>query len=137
VIDSEIEEAEWAKVRYEQLNLISEKRIDVICHHQLYQKTMGKAYDKKVRPRLFQERDLVLKKILSLPGEDHNKWTLNYEGPYVVKKAFSGEALKLSRMDVEDLARPVHSDSAKRYYVWCVHLVSQINKAKFGHDFFV
>ena len=48
LIDSELEEVEWAKVRYEQLNLISEKRIAVICHHQLYQIRMAKSYDKKV-----------------------------------------------------------------------------------------
>jgi hypothetical protein len=117
LMDSELEEAEWAKVRYEQLNLIGEKRIAAICHHQLYQKRMAKAYDKKVRPRLFQEGDLVLKKILSLPEEDQSKWAPNYEGPYVVRKAFSGGALKLARMDGGDLARPVNSDSVKRYYV--------------------
>jgi hypothetical protein len=116
LMDSELEEAEWAKVRHEQLNLISEKRMAAICHHQLYQKRMAKAYDKKVRPRLFQEGDLVLKKILSLPGDDQSKWAPNYEGPYIVKKAFSGGALKLARMDGEDLARPVNSDSVKRYY---------------------
>lgn len=60
-------------MRYEQLNLISEKRIAAICHHQLYQKRMAKVYDKKVKPCLFQEGDLVLKKILSLPGEDPSK----------------------------------------------------------------
>ena len=117
LIDSELQEADWAKVRYEQLNLISERRIAAICHHQLYQNRMAKAYDKKVRPRVFQEGDLVLKKLLSLSGEDRSKWAPNYEGPYVVRKAFSGGALKLSRMDGEDLARPVNSDSVKRYYV--------------------
>ena len=117
LIDSELQEADWAKVRYEQLNLISERRIAAICHHQLYQNRMAKAYDKKVRPRVFQEGDLVLKKLLSLPGEDRSKWAPNYEGPYVVRKAFSGGALKLSRMDGEDLPRPVNSDSVKRYYV--------------------
>jgi TPP-dependent trihydroxycyclohexane-1,2-dione (THcHDO) dehydratase len=117
LMDSELEEAKWVKVRYEQLNLISEKRIVAICHHQLYQKRMVKAYNKKVRPRVFQEKDLVLKKLLSLPGENHNKWAPNYEGPYIVKKAFSGGALKLSRIDGEDLTRPMNSDSVKRYYV--------------------
>ncbi|XP_073262363.1 uncharacterized protein [Populus alba] len=38
LMDSELEEAEWAKVRYKQLNLISKKRIAATCHHQLYQK---------------------------------------------------------------------------------------------------
>jgi hypothetical protein len=36
LMDSKLEEVEWVKVRYEQLNLISEKRIAVICHNQLY-----------------------------------------------------------------------------------------------------
>jgi len=78
---------------------------------------MAKAYDKKVRPHMFYEGDQVLKKLLSLLGENQSKWAPNYEGPYVVKKAFSGGALQLSRMDGEDLARPVNSDSVKRYYV--------------------
>jgi hypothetical protein len=50
LINSKLENVEWAKVRYEQLNLISEKRLAAICHHQLYQKRMAKSYDKKVRP---------------------------------------------------------------------------------------
>ena len=65
LIDFELEKVEWAKVRYEQLNLISEKRIAAICHHQLYQIRMAKSYNKKVQPRGFHEGDLVLKKILS------------------------------------------------------------------------
>ena len=116
LLDSKLEKVEWAKVRYEQLNLISEKRIATICHHHLYQRRMAKSYDKKVRPRGFHEGDLVLKKILPLPGKDQSKWAPNCEGPYVVKKAFSGGALLLSRMDGEDLVRPVNSDSVRKYY---------------------
>ena len=33
VINFKLEEAEWMKVRYEQLNLVKEKRIAAICHH--------------------------------------------------------------------------------------------------------
>ena len=120
LIDSELEEVEWAKVRYEQLNLTSEKRIAAICHHQLYKRRMAKSYDKKVRPWGFHEGDLVLKKILPLPGEDQSKWAPNYEGLYMVKKAFLGGASLLSRMDGEDLVRPVNSDSVKKYYAWCI-----------------
>ena len=42
----ELEEAEWVQARYEQLNLIEEKRMKAICHGQLYQKRMMKAHDK-------------------------------------------------------------------------------------------
>ena len=59
----ELEEAEWIQARCEQLNLIEERRIKAICHGQLYQKRITRAYDKKIRPRQFQEGELVLKRI--------------------------------------------------------------------------
>ena len=49
----ELEEVEWVQARYEQLNLIEEKRMKAICHGQLYQKRMMRAHDKKIRPRQF------------------------------------------------------------------------------------
>jgi hypothetical protein len=42
---------------------------------------MAKAYDKKVRPRVFYEEDLVLRKILHLPREDWSKWATSYKRP--------------------------------------------------------
>ena len=59
----ELEEAEWVQARYEQLNLIEEKRIKAIYHGQLYQRRMMRAHDKKIWPRQFQEGELVLKRI--------------------------------------------------------------------------
>ena len=112
--NAELDESDWAKVRFEQLNLVDEKRLAAICHHQLYQSRIARAYNKKVKPRIFKEGDLVLKKISI--REDQSKWTPNYEGPYVVKKAFSGGALILTSMDGEDLPRPVNSDVVKKYY---------------------
>ena len=44
----ELEEAEWVQARYEQLNLIEEKRMKAIYHGQLYQKRMMRAHDKKI-----------------------------------------------------------------------------------------
>jgi len=75
---------------------------------------MAKAYNKNVRPRVFKEGDLILKKISLVSREYQSKWTLNYEGPYVVKKAFSEGALILTNMDVEDLHRLVNSNVVKK-----------------------
>jgi hypothetical protein len=33
LMESELEEVDWVKMRYEQLNLINEKRLAIICHH--------------------------------------------------------------------------------------------------------
>jgi hypothetical protein len=114
--DAELDESEWARLRFEQPNLIDERRLVAICHHQLYQSRIAKAYNKKVKPRVFKEGDLVLRKISLALGEDQSKWAPNYEGPYVVKKAFSGGALILTNMDGKDLPRPVNSDVVKKYY---------------------
>lgn len=103
-------------MRFNQLNLIEEKHMAVICHIQLYQRRLKKAFDKKVRPRLFEEGDLVLRKILPIHKGPRIKWTPNYEGPYVVKNDFSDGALILTTMDGTELPRPVNSDAVKKYY---------------------
>ena len=110
LMEAKLEEAEWVQARLDQLNLIEEKRIAALCHGQLYQQRMRTAFDKKVRHREFKQGDLVLKKILPIQTDPRGKWTPTYDGPYVVKKAFSGGALILTNMDGEDLRNPVNSD---------------------------
>ena len=78
---------------------------------------MKRAFDKKVRPRIFKEVDLVLKKILPPRLDSRGKWTPNYEGPYIVKTTFSGGGLILTTMDWEELLHPANSDAVKKYYV--------------------
>ncbi|WJX23763.1 hypothetical protein P8452_12952 [Trifolium repens] len=117
LMEAELSEAEWCQSRYDQLNLIEEKCMTALCHSQLYQKRMKQAFDRKVRPHEFKEGDLVLKKILSLQQDSRGKWTPNYEGPYVVKRAFSGGAMTLATMDGDELPRPVNADAVKKYFV--------------------
>jgi len=47
LIDAELEESEWAKLKFKQLNLIIKKRLAIIFHHQLYQNRMARAYKKR------------------------------------------------------------------------------------------
>ncbi|EOY21330.1 RNA-directed DNA polymerase (Reverse transcriptase), Ribonuclease H, putative [Theobroma cacao] len=112
----QLEEAEWVNTRYEQLNLIEEKRLTALCHGQLYQKRMMKAYGKKVHPRQFQEGKLILKRILPNQQDPRGKWTLNWEGPFVVKKVFSRGTLILAEMDRREFSNPVNADAVKKYF---------------------
>ena len=114
LMEAKLTDAEWVQSRYDQLNLIEEKRLTAMCHGQLYQQRMKKAFDKKVKPRVFREGDLVLKKVSSFAPNSRGKWTPNYEGLYVIKRAFSGGALILTTMDGEDFTRPVNSDAVKK-----------------------
>ena len=77
---------------------------------------MMRAHDKKVRPRQFRERDFVLKKILPNQQDQRGKWAPNWDGPYVVKRAFLEGALILTEMDRNDLPSPINSDAVKKYY---------------------
>ncbi|XP_070025431.1 uncharacterized protein [Nicotiana sylvestris] len=61
VAEVEIEDDEWVKTRLEQLSLINEKRLAAVCHGQLYQKRMARAYNQKVHPRMFEVGQQVLK----------------------------------------------------------------------------
>ncbi|PKI70851.1 hypothetical protein CRG98_008742 [Punica granatum] len=62
LVESKLKEVEWAKQRYEQLNLIDEKRLTALCHGQCYQQRMARTFNKKVCPREFSLGDLVLRK---------------------------------------------------------------------------
>nr|XP_025886728.1 uncharacterized protein LOC112941457 [Solanum lycopersicum] len=55
IVEGEIDDDEWIKTRLEQLSFIDKKRLTSVCHGQLFQKRMSRAYNKKVRPRHFEE----------------------------------------------------------------------------------
>ena len=98
-------------------------------HGQLYQRWIERAYMKKVWPRKFKEGDLVLKKRNQAISDARGKFAPNYEGPYVVKQAFSEGALILADMDEENLPALVNSDSVVKYYAWCTHQNCGIDKS--------
>ncbi|KAI5397768.1 hypothetical protein KIW84_063547 [Lathyrus oleraceus] len=71
LMEAKLTEAEWCQTRYDQLNLIEEKRLTVMCHGQLYQHRMKKAFDKKVRPRVFREGGALI--LTTMDGEEFTR----------------------------------------------------------------
>ena len=61
LVETKVLEEDWAKVRYEQLALLDEKRARAQYHTQGYQKRIFRTFNKKVKPRNLKEGDLVLK----------------------------------------------------------------------------
>ena len=57
----------------------------------------------------------MLEKIMSFNTDSRGKWTPNFEGPYVVNKAFFGGALILETMVGEEFPRPMNADEVKKY----------------------
>ncbi|XP_059285632.1 uncharacterized protein LOC132039106 [Lycium ferocissimum] len=115
--EAELDDAKWIRKRHEQLALIDEKRMIAVCHGQLYQQRMARAFNKHVRTRLFQAGQLVLKRIFPNQEEYKRKFAPNWQGPYMVRKVLSGGAVFLAEMDCQEWPRAINSDALKRYYV--------------------
>ena len=114
--DAGLNKDDWIQTRLDQLNLIDEKRFIAVCHGQMYQKQMIKAFNKKVIQQVYQVGDLVIKRIILPQGDPRGKWTPTYEGPFVVKNIFSSGCMILTTIDGDDLPHPANADIVKRYY---------------------
>ncbi|XP_016549459.2 uncharacterized protein LOC107849387 [Capsicum annuum] len=75
--ESGLSNEEWVCGHYEQLMLIDEKRMIVVCHGQLYQHRMIRSFNKKVRARTFEVGQLVLKCIFPHQEEYKGKFASN------------------------------------------------------------
>lgn len=58
----------------------------------------------------------MLKRNYVIHSDPRGKWTPNYEGSFIIEKAFSGGAIILTTMDREDFPSPVNVDIVKKYY---------------------
>ena len=118
-MESRLSEADWIRQRYDQLNLINERRLEALDRLQVYQRRMARAYNKKVRnvdPPL-KAGDFVLKLLKETHSDPRGKFRPNWEGPYVIKKVLQKGAVRLMDMDGNEFINPVNVDKLRRYYV--------------------
>ena len=93
------------------------KRLTAVCHGQLYHKKMARAYNKKVRPKHFEEGQLVLRRILPHHAKTKAKCSPNWRGPFVVKRVLPNSALYLADIEGKVTETIVNVDVVKRYYI--------------------
>ncbi|XP_069147690.1 uncharacterized protein [Solanum lycopersicum] len=115
--EAKLSNVEWVSKRIDQLTFIDEKRVVVVCHGQLYQQRMIHTFQKRVRARIFEVGQLILKRMFPHQDEYKGKFAPNYQGPYMVRKVLSEGALVLSEMDGTAWPKPINSDVVKRYYM--------------------
>ncbi|XP_070010852.1 uncharacterized protein [Nicotiana sylvestris] len=111
--EAELNDAEWVKSRYEQLALIDGKRMNAVCHSQLYHNRMFKAFNKRFKPRQFTPGQLVLKKIFPHQDESKGKFSPNWQGSYIIHRVLTGGSLILAEMDGEVWPKTINSDVVK------------------------
>ncbi|RVW89168.1 Retrovirus-related Pol polyprotein from transposon 17.6 [Vitis vinifera] len=116
-LEKQISKTEWAQARFDQLNLLDERRLRAANHVQVYQRKMARAFKKRVKPRPLQKGDLVLLILRGLIGDPRGKFRPSWSGPYVIRELTPEGAAWLTDLDGNQFFEPTNVDQLKKYYV--------------------
>jgi hypothetical protein len=101
---------------------VTDKRMRALKEIEKDKARVVRAYNKKVRPKLFQVGELVWKMILLLGTKDtkFGKWSPSWEGPYKIVKVIAGNSNMMESLQGSCLPRALNGRYLKKYYpsVW-------------------
>ena len=82
-----------------------------------YQRRLANSYNKRVKPRVFQPGDLVLRKVFENTADPTaGKFQPNWEGPYVVTLPGGSGSYAIDKTDGTPIPRMSNAMHLKRYY---------------------
>ena len=90
-IQEDLSNEDNVHLRLEKLKALDKKRLEAQQRLECYQARVSRAFNKKVRPRSFQARDLVL--------VERRPIITKWDGPYVVQEIYTNGAYKLIAED--------------------------------------
>jgi hypothetical protein len=79
---------------------------------------VARAYNKKVKPKKFQVRDLVWEAVLPLGTKDaaYGKCSPNWHGPYRVDQVLPGNTYMLEELDGVKFPVAINGQQLKKYF---------------------
>ncbi|KAK4407978.1 hypothetical protein Sango_0378800 [Sesamum angolense] len=116
-IQEGLTEEENARIRLEELEALDEKTLEAQQRLECYQARLSRAFNKNVRLCSFQVSDLILavRRPIITTHRMGNKFLPKWDGPYVVKEAYTNGAYKLVAEDGLRIG-PINGKFLKRYY---------------------
>ena len=82
-----------------------------------YQRRLVNSYNRRVKPRVFQSGDLVLRKVFENTADPTaRKFQPNWEGPYVVTRAGEVGSYAIDKIDGTPVPRMWNAMHLRRYY---------------------
>jgi hypothetical protein len=83
---------------------------------------VARAYNKKVKEKSFQVRDVIWTTILPIGSKSNKfgKWSPNWEGPYRIEEVIPINSYMVQSLQGTSLPRAPNGNYLKRYYpsVW-------------------
>ena len=99
------------------LDLLDEKREQVLKRTEDYQRKTTRYYNQKVKPRSYKPGDLVLKKLLpARKNPAHGKLGPNWEGPYIMTRVIRPDNYELQTEEGKILPHTWNAEHLKRFY---------------------
>jgi hypothetical protein len=108
----------------DRLDEVSDERVKALGEIERDKLRVDKAYNKRVKEKLFQVGDLVWKTILPIGSRSSKfgKWSPNWEGPYKIEEVVMGNSYMVQSIHGTSLPRVINGKYLKMYYpsVWKV-----------------
>ena len=99
------------------LNLLEEKREQVLKRMENYHRKTARYYDQRVKPRSYKPGDLVLKKLLPARKDPaHGKLGPNWEGPYIISRIIQPGNYELQTEEEKTLPHSWNAELLKWFY---------------------
>jgi hypothetical protein len=102
------------RAREDSLDQLDEARTVALMHSTRYQQALRRYQARKIRPRAFNEGDLVLR--LRHDNRVRHKLSPPWEGPYVVVKVLKPGTYKLANEDDKELTNAWNIQQLRRFY---------------------
>jgi len=98
--------------------VLDEKRFLAQQRIELYQARISKAFNKKVKERILQQRDLVLaiQQPVVMTHKTKGKFQPKWERPFVVETVYSNGAYRLADLNGGRFMMPINDKFLKKYY---------------------
>ena len=117
LLESQIPESTWYGMRFEELTLLDERRLNSLSTGQMYHYRLQRAFNKNVNPRNIKVGDHVLKSVRAPHMDPIGKFKPNWARPYIIKDIYSGGAVKLVDLDDQEFKNITNLSQQKRYYI--------------------
>ena len=116
-IRTDIPESRNAESVVRELDASDELREAAAIRIASYHRRLANSYNKRVKPRMFQSGDLVLRKVFENTTDPMaGKFQPNWEGPYVVTRTRESGSYAIDKIDGTPVPIMWNATYLKRYY---------------------
>jgi hypothetical protein len=106
--------AEAEATRLGDIDVLEEEQLNVVIQSVRYQQTLRRYHGKIVQHRSFIVGDLVLRRVLT--GEGRHKFSLPWEGPFIVAKVTWPGSHQLTQMDGTEVGNSWNIEHLRKFY---------------------